>query len=101
MTTKLWIKIAIYAFLGIGITVMTVLYSSSRNHVKTLKNQVNGQSAVIDSLLRRRMTVFDIRLNVTDKSRSTIYGRYNKGTITMPQEKTYKLEIDSMNVHLK
>jgi hypothetical protein len=47
------------------------------------------------------MTVFDVQLNVTDKSRSTIYGRYNKGTISMPQEKTYKLEMDSMKVSVK
>lgn len=98
---KTWLKIVIAALLCTGIAVMSVLYAESHKHVKTLKAQVKEQSVVIDSLLKRRMTVFDVQLHVTDKSRNTIYGRYNKGTITMPQERKYILEVDSVNVRVK
>lgn len=98
---KTWIKILIAAVLASAVCVMSVLYAESHKHVKTLKAQVTEQSTIIDSLLARRMTVFDVQLHVTDKSHNTIYGRYNKGTIYMPQERKYILEVDSVNVRMK
>ena len=101
MMTKAWIKIIVYAVLVAAIITMSALYIESQQHVKTLKRQVEHQNTVIDSLLARRMIVFDVSLSVTDKSRSVIYGRYNKGTITMPQERIYELLIDSSSVNIK
>lgn len=101
MMTKMWVKIAIYAVLAAAIITMSALYIESRKHVITLKNQVKQQSAIIDSLLTRRMTVFDVQLNVTDKSKNVIHGRYNKGSITMPQERIYRLSVDSTKVTIK
>lgn len=98
---KAWVKIMIVALLSCAVAVMSTLYAESRRHVKTLKAQVAEQSAVIDSLLKRRMEYIDVELFVTDKSKNVIYGRYNKGTITMPQERKYILEVDSTSVHLK
>lgn len=97
----MWIKVAIYAVLGAAIITMSSLYVESHQHVKTLKVQVKQQGVIIDSLLTRRMTVFDVQLSVTDKSRNVINGRYNKGSITMPQERLYKLSIDSSSVNIK
>ena len=98
---KTWIKILIVAVLASAVCVMSVLYAESHKHVKTLKAQVTEQSAIIDSLLKRRMTLMDVDLYVTDKSVNKIYGRYNKGTITMPQERKYILEVDSVNVRME
>jgi hypothetical protein len=95
---KTWLKIVIAALMCTGIAVMSVLYAESHKHVKTLKAQVKEQSAIIDSLLKRRMTLLDVELYVTDKSRNIVYGRNNKGTITMPQERKYILEVDSISV---
>ena len=95
---KTWLKILIAAVLASAVCVMSVLYAESHKHVKTLKAQVTEQSAIIDSLLKRRMTLMDVDLYVTDKSVNKIYGRYNKGTITMPQERKYILEVDSISV---
>ncbi len=97
---KTWIKILIVAVLASAVCVMSVLYAESHKHVKTLKAQVTEQSAIIDSLLKRRMTLMDVDLYVTDKSVNKIYGRYNKGTITMPQERKYILEVDSVNMRI-
>lgn len=67
-------------------------------HIKSLKRQVANQTVIIDSLLKRRMTVFDVHMNVTDKSKNNIYGRYNKGSIIIPTQKTYLLELDSVSM---
>lgn len=72
-----------------------------RERCKEQSEVIVKQQATIDSLLRKRDTFIDVELNVTDKSRATIYGRYNKGTITIPQQRTYILEIDSTNVKIK
>lgn len=65
------------------------------------QKQIVHSQKVIDSLLNRRMTVFDVYLAVQDKSKFTIYGRYNKGTINVPNTRTYILEVDSVNVKIK
>jgi len=83
------------------ITVLSQRLKSQKEVCAELKLRTEEQSRVIDSLLTRRMTVIDCQLHVTDKSRFAIYGRYNKGTITVPNERTYELKIDSTNVFLK
>lgn len=98
---KTWIKITIVAVLACAVAVMSTLYTESRKHVKTLKAQVAEQGTVIDSLLKRRMEYINAELYVTDKSRNVIYGRYNKGTITMPQERKYILEVDSTKIDIQ
>jgi hypothetical protein len=88
------IRIIAEVVLVVSLAAFIALYSNSQNRVKE-------QTGIIDSLLNRRMTVFDVQLNVTDKSTNKINGSHNKGTITMPQEKVYRLEIDSVNVSVK
>lgn len=41
------------------------------------------------------------KLHVRDQSKFTIYGKYNKGTINVPNERTYTLEVDSINMKIK
>ena len=98
---KTWIKIIIYAIVAVAIATLTATTIGQARHIKSLKAQVEEQHVIIDSLLKRRMTVIDCQLHVTDKSRFAIYGRYNKGTINVPNDRTYTLQIDSMNITLK
>lgn len=84
-----------------AIATLSVSLKSKTEMCAELKQRTKEQSRVIDSLLNRRMTVFDVQLHVTDKSRFAIYGRYNKGTINVPNERTYELTIDSTNVSMK
>lgn len=70
------------------------------SHRVSLQKQVAGQSAIIDRLLAKDRPLFDVQLHVTDRSRNVIYGRYNRGTISMPQERRYILELDSSNISL-
>lgn len=96
-----WVKWVVLAVLLCLIAILLTTAIGQRKHIKSLSNHVREQGVVIDSLLSRRMTVMDVELYVTDKSKNTIYGRYNKGTISMPQEKTYKLEVDSVAIAIK
>ncbi len=98
---KKWIKIVIYALVIVSIAVLTVIATMQKRHLNSLETQVTEQSTVIDSLLKRRMTIMDCQLHVTDKSKNVIYGRYNKGSIIMPQERRYILEVDSVNIKMK
>ncbi|MBO4654933.1 MAG: hypothetical protein J5644_05255 [Bacteroidales bacterium] len=101
---KKWIIIAAAVYFAATTATISVLsfQLKSRTEVcNNLKERTAEQSRVIDSLLNRRMTVFDVQLHVTDKSHFAIYGRYNKGTINVPNERSYLLEIDSTSINMK
>ncbi len=97
---KKWIWI-VWAVLAAATAVSTTTATLEGSHRRSLAKQVKEQSAVIDSLLGRNQPLLDVKLYVTDKSRNVIYGRYNKGTISMPQERRYILEVDSVNMRIK
>ena len=84
-----------------AIATLSFTNHSRRVQCADLKQRTEEQSLVIDSLLKRRDKFIDVQLHVTDKSRFAIYGRYNKGTINVPNERTYLLEIDSTSVNMK
>lgn len=95
------VKIIIAAVVAIALAATTTMATVQTKHVKDLRLQVKEQSRVIDSLLTIRHNYINVDLNVTDKSTSKLYGTYNKGTITFPQVRTYKLEIDSVGLRLR
>ena len=78
------------AVMAVITSLAITIASLEGSHRRSLAKQVKEQSVVIDSLLKRKPTMMDVKLYVTDKSRNNIYGRYNKGTITIPTIKTYK-----------
>ena len=75
----------------------------SKNRLETieeLKASVEFQRRTIDSLLNlppaeiNELTV-ELHLDVTDRSRLTVNGKGNSGTITVPTERKYTVEVDS------
>lgn len=82
-------------FVSMLIIILFTVAIMQCNHNRTLKREVKVQQVTIDSLLTIDRTKVEIQLFVTDKSVNKIYGRYNKGTIQMPNAKTYYLEYDS------
>lgn len=97
---KKWIWI-VWAVLAAATAVSTTTATLEGSHRRSLAKQVKEQSVVIDSLLSRDRPLLDVQLYVTDRSRNTIYGRYNKGYIAMPQERRYILEVDSTRVSVR
>lgn len=98
---KAKIKYIIYAAAALALAVSFTLAVTTTGHNRSLKRQVQEQSRTIDSLLTIQRQSLNIQLYVTDKSTNKIYGRYNRGTIQMPSEKVYLLEIDSAQFGLK
>lgn len=98
---KKWIKVVLYVVASVALATSTTVATIQGRHLKDVRMHVSEQSRVIDSLLTIRRTFMDVELNVTDKSVAKIYGRYNTGTISMPQERVYKLVIDSTNVKIR
>lgn len=96
-----WIKAIIYGVIAVTIGTLSATTALQRKHLKDVRTQCAEQSRVIDSLLTLDRTYFEVQLYVTDKSVSKVYGSHNKGTITMPSERTYKLVIDSANVKMR
>ena len=97
MKTRLILPLILAALAALAATAAFLEHS----HRKSLQRQVAEQSAIIDSLLAKDRPLLDVQLHVTDRSRNVIYGRYNRGTITMPQERRYILEVDSSTLVVK
>lgn len=98
---KKWIKVVLYVVAAIAMATSTTVATIQGRHLKDVRMQVSEQSRVIDSLLTLKRTYFTASLYVTDKSVAKVYGSHNKGTITMPSERTYRLEIDSANIKMR
>lgn len=107
MSVKSWIFTILIAVEFFAVGALAFSLSMKIQQCNNLQDRVKEQSTVIkknqstiDSLLKRDKFI-DVELNVTDKSHANIYGRYNKGTITLPNEKVYILKIDSTNVTMR
>lgn len=98
---KRWISITLLMSAMCFTAVLATALQGSRKHLATALQQVEEQHRVIDSLLNRRMTYIDVQMHVTDRSTSKVYGRYNKGTITLETAKRYILEVDSTSITVK
>jgi len=97
-----------YLFRVFGYVILSAVIAGMGWVIGVQKKRIKEQSQSIEYLqnenneLRKLKTYhFEVKLNVTDKSRNNIYGRYNKGIIEMPSAKTYMLEIDSTSINLK
>ena len=101
---KKWIIIAAAAYFAATactISILSVQLHSTKQVCTGLKERTEEQSRVIDSLLNKRDKFIDIQMHVTDKSKFAVYGKYNKGTIYVPSERTYELKIDSTSISMK
>ena len=101
---RYFIRIIIYVALVASIAVTAALYRGSVKHNKSLKAQVKEQSIIIENQshtieeltkIKTYNYQFEVKLDVTDKSKYNIYGRNNAGTIIAPNQKQYELKIDS------
>ena len=93
------VKTIIYAAVAVAISVLSVLCNQKQKRIDTLDFQVEKQAVIIDSLLRKKETVFNVQLMVEDNSKSKVQGKKNSGTINVPQSKEYTLIIkDSTNL---
>ena len=98
---KTHIRIILYTAAFLMLAVSLTFAITTHQHCITLKKEVKNQQTIIDSLLVKPNAAIECNLYVTDRSINKINGRYNKGTITMPQERRYILSIDSSKISVK
>lgn len=79
-----------------AIATTTANYQTKR--VKELREQVKFQNEVIDSLITLPRKTFEVKLNVSDNSKTTLNARKQSGEIIFPNTKTYELKIDSLTI---
>ena len=104
MGMRLLIKAIPYIIIALMATALTfqqIHISSLKKHRNEQSEIIQSQKNIIDDLIKRKTYAFDVKLSVTDRSTNKIYGRYNKGTIQMPNLKEYVLKIDSTNINIK
>ena len=87
---KKWIWIILAAYFAGTITTISVLSFQLKSRTEVcdnLKERTAEQSRVIDSLLNRRMTVFDVQMHVRDQSKFTKFGKHPRQEIHAVQLK--------------
>jgi hypothetical protein len=94
-------KYWIIGILAAALTTACVGWGLTAKNARNLKQQTVQQTKIIDSLLQRRMNVFDVQMNVNDYTKTTVYGKKQSGNITIPAVKEYRLILDSCSFKLK
>lgn len=89
------------AFFLVLIVFLFTINEKNKQQIKHLQNANKEQKIIIDSLLARKSIVLDVKLQVQDKTRTTINGKGNSGTINVPSEKVYVLQIDSTSISVR
>jgi len=89
------------------IGILSVAVNGQKKHISTLKEDkkeqsviIKHQAAVIDSLVSRKTIAFNVSLDVTDKSVNKINAKKSSGIVSMPQENTYTIKLDSGTINL-
>lgn len=95
---RILIEIIVTLLLAGWGAVTTTMTAYQTKSVMELKEHIKFQNAVIDSLITLPRKMFDVKLNVTDKSKTTLNARKQSGKIIFPNTKTYELKIDSLTI---
>lgn len=103
MKTKWWIVIV--AVLALAMIGEAIGWNVCQNRSKERQQTIDFQRAMIDSLVSRPPTedqyiTLDLNMAVTDKSKVDVNGKGNSGTINVPTERHYVVEIDSTSLNI-
>lgn len=96
-----YLKIILIGLAVLTITGLSVAVGYQHKNIKNLNNTVEFQRETIDSLLAlppAESVTLEVMLEVTDKSKLTVNGKGNSGTINVPTERHYVVEIDSTSL---
>jgi len=66
--------------------------SSLKKHRKEQSEVISAQNAQISELLKLKTYNFEVKINVTDKSKMKVNNKGNKGTVTTSGDKSYSID---------
>lgn len=98
---KTYIKIILIAIVAVTITGLATGVALQHKTIRQNDKTIEFQRETIDSLLAlppAESITLEVSLEVTDKSKLTVNGKGNSGTINIPQERHYVVEIDSTSL---
>lgn len=103
MKTKYWIIIVVV--LAISIIGEAIGWNISQNHSRERQSTIEFQRVMIDSLLalppaESQYITLELNMAVTDKSKVDVNGKGNSGTINIPSERHYLVELDSTSLNV-
>lgn len=76
---------------------LSIWVGLNERHIHTLKTTITTQQQTIDSLLQLKPTL-EVHLAVTDRSTLKVNAAKNSGSVIVPSEKHYVVEIDSVSI---
>ena len=92
-------RLLIKAIPYIIIALLIAAFCFQQVHISSLKKHRKEQSAVIEAqnsqikeLLKLKTYNFEVKINVTDKSKLKVNNKGNKGTITTSGDKSYTID---------
>lgn len=101
MKKKLIIAIIIAVLTGCNVFTGYEWHKTNREK-RAFFSLIENQNSTIDSLVNNpaKCLKIDVKMDLTDKSKFEINGKNNSGTINVPNEKTYILEVqyDSVSI---
>lgn len=104
MKKKIILIVCFLVLVG-GVVFTSVGWNRSHKQNRQFFALIEQQTEIIDSLvnLPRNAINLQVSMDLTDKSKYTINGKGNSGTINAPNDKEYKLtvEIDSVSFLIK
>ena len=98
MKIRTFIEIFIGAILLGWCIIATTTSSLQSKRANEFKSQVEFQARTIDSLITLPRKTFEVELNVSDNSKTTLNAKKQSGEIIFPNNKIYELKIDSMTI---
>lgn len=95
MKTKIIITVIIALLLG-GNIFMGYEWNRTYKEKKDYFSVIEKQNSIIDSLVNHpaKSVRMEVKMDLTDKSKFEINGKNNSGTINVPNERKYILEIE-------
>ena len=96
-----YFKIILIGLAVLTITGLSVAVGYQHKNIKNLNKTVDFQRETIDSLLAlppAESITLEVELHVTDKSKIDVNGKGNSGTINVPTDRKYFIEIDSTSL---
>lgn len=98
---KTYIKIILIAIVAVTITGLATGVALQYKTIRQNDKTIEFQRETIDSLLAlppAESVTLEVELHVTDKSKIDVNGKGNSGTINVPTDRKYFIEIDSTSL---
>lgn len=98
ITMRTMIEVLVGAILICWGIIGTTTANLQTKRVRAQNELIENQYRTIDSLISLPRETFQVDLNVSDNSKTTLNAKKQSGEIIFPNNKVYELRIDSLSI---